>query len=60
MSYVLKVCDVRVGVVPVVMWVQVCYWNAKDSLYIPLLAGCRLLGAEQHTQQCTDNHTSNS
>jgi len=33
---VLKVCDVRVGVLPVVMWVQVCYGNENDSLYVPL------------------------
>jgi len=45
-SYALKVCDVRVGVVPVVMWVQVCYWNENDSLCIPLVAGGRLLGVE--------------
>jgi len=43
----LKVCDVRVGVLPVVMWVQVYYLNEKDSLYITLVAGDRLLQAEQ-------------
>jgi len=44
---VLKVCDVRVGVLPVVMWVQVYYQNEKDSPHIPLVAGGRLLQAEQ-------------
>ena len=43
----LKVCDVRVGILPMVMWVQVSYQNEKDSLYIPLVAGGRLLRAEQ-------------
>ena len=47
MSNVLKLCDVRVGVVPVVMWVQVYYFNEKDSLYIPLVAGGWLLQAGQ-------------
>jgi len=44
---VLKVCDVRVGVLPVVMWVQVCYGNENDSLYIPLVAGGWQSGAGQ-------------
>jgi len=36
-SNVLKVYGVCVGVLPVVMWVQVYYWNENDSLYIWLL-----------------------
>ena len=47
MSSVLKVCDVRVGVVPMVMWVQVYYLNEKDSLDIPLVADGQLLQAGQ-------------
>ena len=47
MSKVLKVCDVRVGVLPVVMWVQVYYENENDSLYIPLVAGGRRSQAAQ-------------
>jgi len=46
-SNVLKLCDIHVGVVPVVMWVQVYYLNEEDSLYIPLAAGGRLLQAGQ-------------
>jgi len=48
---VLKVCDVRVGVLPVVMWVHVYYLNEKDSLYIPLVAGGRLLQAGQQAMR---------
>jgi len=44
-SNVLRVCDVRVGILPVVMWVQVT--NEINSRYIPLVAGGQLLGVEQ-------------
>ena len=47
----LKVCDVRVGVVPMAMWVQVYYVNEKDSLYIPLVAGGRRLQAGQQAMR---------
>jgi len=50
-SNVLKVCDVRVGLVPVVMWVQVYYLNEKDSLYVPLVPGSRLLQAGQQAMR---------
>jgi len=46
-SNVLKMCGVRVGVLSMVMWAEVCYSNENDSLTIPLVAGGRLLGAEQ-------------
>ena len=42
---------VGVGVLPVAMWVQVCYWNENDSMYIRLVAGGRLLGAEQQAMR---------
>ena len=44
-------CDVRVSVVPVVMWVQVYYENGNESLYIPLVAGGWRLGAGQQAMR---------
>ena len=45
---VCQICgsDIRVCVLPVVMWVQVCYYNEINSLYITLVAGSRLFGVE--------------
>ena len=40
MSNVLRVCDVRVGVLPVVMRVQVYYLNENNSLYTPFCFNC--------------------
>ena len=59
---VCQMCDVHVCVLPVVMWVQVCYYNEIISLYITLVAVGRLFGVQHQKEErvCTDRTNENS